>query len=289
MKFADMHAHVHEGGMKSMRGSIGAPMVFGIVLVLLGVALLLNNLGITTISIGEIVETYWPIVLVALGLSAVLRPREGERVRDERAVDERAVDERAGDEGAQRSAPPEPHRAAGPNVGGWILIGLGVLMLAANTRFWGFDLSRLWGTFWAAVVILVGWTVLRSSSPGGATGHTQWVVMSGLEQRATGWPLRSGSYVVVMGGADLDLRVADIPDGETYLDLTAIMGAIEVIVPQDMSVECEGAAILGGVTVLGQSSGGVLASRTFLREGPEGSAKRLRVRCRAIMGGVEFK
>ena len=99
-----------------MRGSIGAPMVFGIVLVLLGVALLLNNLGITTISIGEIVETYWPIVLVALGLSAVLRPREGERVRDERAVDERAVDERAGDEGAQRSAPPEPHRAAGPNI-----------------------------------------------------------------------------------------------------------------------------------------------------------------------------
>ena len=101
-----------------MRGSIGAPMVFGIVLVLLGVALLLNNLGITTISMGEIIETYWPIVLVALGLSAVLRPREGERVRDQRAVDERA-----GDEGAQRPEPPEPYRAAGPNVGGWILIG----------------------------------------------------------------------------------------------------------------------------------------------------------------------
>ena len=163
-------------------------------------------------------------------------------------------------------------------------------MLAANTRFWGFDLSRLWGTFWALVVILVGWAVLRSSPPAGAaSGHTQWVVMSGVEQRSAGWPLKSGSYVVVMGGADLDLRVADILDGETYLDLTAIMGAIELIVPPDISVECEGAAILGGVTVLGQSSGGIISSRTFSRAGSAGSTKKLRVRCRAIMGGVEFK
>ena len=286
-----------------MRGSIGASMVFGIVLVLLGAMFLLNNLGITTISIGRIIETYWPIVLVALGLSAVLKPRADGRVRDERTYDDQIHDRPtalydeagSGNEEAEPAGPreigeaPEPCRASGPNVGGWILIGLGVLMLAANTRFWGFDLSRLWGTFWALVVILVGWTVLRSSPPVGQVGRTQWVVMSGLEQRAAGWPLRSGSYVVVMGGADLDLRVADVLDGETYLDMTAIMGAIEVIVPPDISVECEGAAILGGVTVLGQSSGGVLASRSFVREAPAGSTKRLRVRCRAILGGVEFK
>jgi hypothetical protein len=264
-------------------------MIFGMVLVLLGAVLLLNNLGITTISIGDIIETYWPIVLVALGLAAVLKPRSDEPIRDERTQEAEPAEPADLAELAEPRQACEPRRSSGPNVGGWILIGLGVLMLAANTRFWGFDLSRLWGTFWALVVILVGWTVLRSSPPEGQAGHTQWVVMSGLEQRATGWPLRSGSYVVVMGGADLDLRVADIPDGETYLDLTAIMGAIELIVPPDMGVECEGAAILGGVTVLGQSSGGVVPSRTFTRAGSAGSTKKLRVKCRAIMGGVEFK
>ncbi len=266
-----------------MRGSTSVSMIFGMVLVLLGAVLLLNNLGITSISIGDIIETYWPIVLVALGLTAVLKPRGDEPIRDERTEEAEPAGPREIGEAH------EPCRVSGPNVGGWILIGLGVLMLAANTRIWGFDLSRLWGTFWALVVILVGWTVLRSSPPAGQVGRTQWVVMSGLEQRATGWPLRSGSYVVVMGGADLDLRVADVPDGETYLDLTAIMGAIELIVPPDMSVECEGAAILGGVTVLGQSSGGVISSRTFVRAGSAESTKKLRVRCRAIMGGVEFK
>jgi hypothetical protein len=271
-----------------MRGSTSVSRIFGMILVLLGAVLLLNNLGITTISIGDIIETYWPVVLVVLGLSAVLKPRGDEPIRDERTYDDPIHDGPTAlpDEIGEAH---EPCRSSGPNVGGWILIGLGVLMLAANTRLWGFDLSRLWGTFWALVVILVGWTVLRSSPPAGQVGHTQWVVMSGLEQRATGWPLRGGSYVVVMGGADLDLRVADVPDGETYLDLTAIMGAIELIVPPDMSVECEGAAILGGVTVLGQSSGGVISSRTFIRAGSAGSTKRLRVRCRAIMGGVEFK
>jgi hypothetical protein len=274
-----------------MRGQTGVSMVFGIVLVLLGAALLLNNLGITSISIGDLIETYWPVALIALGLSAVLKPRGGEPTRDARVHDAPTAPVPSGEAGwgDERAEPAEPCRASGPNVGGWILVGIGVLMLAANTRLWGFDISRLWGTFWALVVIFVGWTVLRSSPPGDAAGRTQWVVMSGLEQRSTGWPLRSGSYVVVMGGADLDMRVADVPDGETYLDLTAIMGAIELIVPPDMSVECEGTAILGGVTVLGQSSGGVISSRTFVREGSAGSTRRLRVRCRAIMGGVEFK
>ena len=181
------------------------------VLVLLGAVLLLNNLGITTISIGDIIETYWPIVLVALGLTAVLRPRGDETIRDERTEQTEPAEPAEPHEIGEAR---EPYRASGPNVGGWILIGIGVLMLAANTRLWGFDLSRLWGTFWALVVILVGWTVLRSSPLAGQVGSTQWVVMSGLEQRTTGWPLRSGSYVVVMGGADLDLRVADVPDGD---------------------------------------------------------------------------
>ena len=42
-------------------------MVFGMVLVLLGAALLLNNLGITSISIGDLIETYWPIVWLLWG------------------------------------------------------------------------------------------------------------------------------------------------------------------------------------------------------------------------------
>ncbi len=297
-----------------MRRSSSVSVVFGIILVLLGVAFLLNNLGVTRINIREVIETYWPLVLVALGLSAVLRPRGDEPVRDDYQhrgatsdPDQKSdptpesasgphshpySDSESGDAPAGAGYPEEisPAReASGPNVGGWILIGLGVLILAANTRFWGFDLSRLWGTFWAAVVILIGWSVLRSSPPQGAVGSTHWVVMSGLDQRATDWPLRSGSYVVVMGGAELDLRVADIPEGDTYLDLTAIMGGIDVIVPSDLGVECDGTAVLGAVTVLGQSSGGVVATRTFAREGAAGCTKRLQVRCRAIMGAVELK
>ncbi|HHV62612.1 MAG TPA: cell wall-active antibiotics response protein [Firmicutes bacterium] len=31
-----------------------------------------------------------------------------------------------------------------------------------------------------------------------------------------------------MGGLDLDLTMADIPEKETVLDLTAIMGGVEV-------------------------------------------------------------
>ena len=44
----------------------------------------------------------------------------------------------------------------------------------------------------------------------------------------------------------MDLTAAEIPDGETLLDLTAIMGGIDVKIPPDLAVVYEGTAILGG-------------------------------------------
>ena len=37
---------------------------WGIIIVLLGLALLLNNLGITDIKIGELISTYWPVIFI---------------------------------------------------------------------------------------------------------------------------------------------------------------------------------------------------------------------------------
>ncbi|MDD4331909.1 MAG: LiaF-related protein [Methanosarcinaceae archaeon] len=75
---------------------------------------------------------------------------------------------------------------------------------------------------------------------------SSFAILRGLESRKKGWQLEDKSYLALMGGIDLDLTVADIPDREIYLDLTAIMGGVDIKVPEDLNVLCYGSAFLGG-------------------------------------------
>lgn len=52
-----------------MRGHFAA-----IVLILVGVFFLLSNLGLLNVSIGQIIRTWWPVALIALGLSLFFTP-----------------------------------------------------------------------------------------------------------------------------------------------------------------------------------------------------------------------
>ena len=52
-----------------MRGNVAA-----IVLVLVGTFFLLSNLGWIDISLTQLIKTWWPIVLIAVGVSLILTP-----------------------------------------------------------------------------------------------------------------------------------------------------------------------------------------------------------------------
>ena len=52
-----------------MRGNVAA-----IVLVLVGTFFLLSNLGVIDISLAQLVKTWWPILLIAVGVSLFFTP-----------------------------------------------------------------------------------------------------------------------------------------------------------------------------------------------------------------------
>lgn len=56
-----------------MRGNLGA-----IVLILVGVSALAINLGIIEIDIAQLLRTWWPVLLVALGIGVFLAPGSDE-------------------------------------------------------------------------------------------------------------------------------------------------------------------------------------------------------------------
>jgi predicted membrane protein len=100
--------------------------------------------------------------------------------------------------------------------------------------------------------------------------------MGGTKTMITSSDFKGGQATAVMGGCEIDLRHASMPEGRTVaLDTFAFWGGIEIKVPEEWEVVSQGNAVLGGFV-------------NSARARP-GAQRRLVVTGLAIMGGVEVK
>jgi class 3 adenylate cyclase len=109
--------------------------------------------------------------------------------------------------------------------------------------------------------------------------QTSWVVgiMSGSDHRGRWHPAPTTNVLALMGGCTLDLRAAEIEGSELVINAVAIMGGIDVIVPEGIQVEMTGLAIFGGKDCRVKDVQPVPGSPV------------VRVRVFALMGGVTVR
>ncbi len=241
-------------------------VLLSLILVFIGVVMLLNNLNVDiNIELGDLFRTYWPVLPLLGGISVLVD--SGGKVRED---------------GTKVAF------SKGGVISGIIIIIISGAYLARNLGFIDVDFSLLWRLFWPGIFILAGLSLLKGKKlPSGS--KTNWAVMGGVDKGKTPWDLKSDSYVAFMGGIELDLSKANIPEGETLLDCTAFMGGIEIRVPEGIALICEGNAILGGIEFFNEETGGVIASKKVEIGLNENSTHIIRIQARAIMGGIEVK
>ena len=241
--------------------------ITGIIVVSLGVLILLNNLGYTDINIGQIIRTYWPLILLLWSFSLIR--------------DFVAGLNRDGDETINVSP------SWGQLISALVILTIGIIYLGRNLDLFEVDLSLFWKLFWPVIIIFFGISLMKGKAfSEGGKGH--WALMGGIEVGKTPFNLKSGNYNALMGGIDIDLTKASIPEGKTVLDLTAIMGGIDIILPDDVNIVCEGTAILGGIDFLKESTGGIISSKKFERILNDDN-RVIYFQTRALMGGISIK
>lgn len=103
-------------------------------------------------------------------------------------------------------------------------------------------------------------------------------ILGGGERTGRWIPARKNYVMGVLGGAKLDLREALLGPGVTEVNIFAMCGGVEILVPPGLSVEVDGLAIMGGFSNHSE------APMTFDPDEPF-----LRVRGLAIMGGAEVQ
>lgn len=246
---------------------ISSRLIVGLAILVIGVLLLLNNLNVgIQFNIRELLR-YWPVIPIILGLNWLFLSFGSQSTADGRKA----------------------YFSWGQFITALIVLAIGVIYLGRNLGLFSFDTAIFWNMIWPLVLIMIGISLLRGRSLSSG-GPGRFTIMSGSKIGGSQpWKLESGSYFALMGGIEMDLTAAELAEGETILDLTAIMGGIEVRVPQGMPVICDGSAILGGVSFLGQEDGGLVGGRRFETNTSASAEKVVRIQARAIMGGVEIK
>jgi hypothetical protein len=109
------------------------------------------------------------------------------------------------------------------------------------------DAARTRGDLDALTADLPATAARAVSLPDAPRKERRWIVaIMGGEQRKGRWrPARRTNAIAVMGGVDIDLREAELADGAEILAIP-FMGAVSVTVPEGVSVELSGFALMGG-------------------------------------------
>jgi hypothetical protein len=111
---------------------------------------------------------------------------------------------------------------------------------------------------------------------GQPTSSSAVAIMSGFERKGDWVVPPSFSAVVFMGGGSIDMRAARFAERTVTIHVVAIMGGIEVVVPEDAQVDVTGIGFMGGFDH-GASGGGQ----------PGGPV--IKITGLAFMGGVGVK
>jgi predicted Na+-dependent transporter len=92
--------------------------LIGLVVIALGVVMLLKNFGILSISVDNLITTYWPLLLVIWGMDVIF-PGAG-------------------------AAAAKARRSSGRLAAGLVLIALGLLLIGHNLELFELDFSFFW-------------------------------------------------------------------------------------------------------------------------------------------------
>jgi predicted membrane protein len=239
--------HIHGFGPhaagKTSRNWVTGRMVVGLLLLAFGALWTLDNLDIIE---ARNVTRWWPVILLAWGLCLLTGCACRRRLL-------------AG--------------SIWTFVGGWLLL-------------WQLDLVP-YSLFdlWPLALIVVGGLLVarawrgrsfRSRETEAEPVASAFVIMGGVERKVVAQEFRGGEVDVVMGGAVIDLRGAGLASDGATIDVFAMFGGIDLIVP-------EGWRVIGRVTPLF----GGFEDNTVPPADP--GAPALTVHGMVLMGGVEVK
>ena len=235
--------------MEEKRSNTFSPtLIIGLIIITAGVLALLRSFDY---DIPINIWAFWPVIIIAIGLSKLIQPKEYRNT-----------------------------------LVATVLLIIGVLFLLNNLDVIHFGFRELW----PVILILVGLLIIKHSfwSSRGASVGKDYInlslILGGGEFKFASTQIRGGNVTAIMGGGTINLKEADMYGDAITIDIFALMGGVEIIVPEKWQVTMQGTPIMGGME--NKTTSGFHGESTI---SPTDANKQLVIKGTAIMGGIEVK
>lgn len=178
-------------------------IVFGLILVAIGVIFLLHNLDVHYF---DQFWNFWPVALLALGLAKAFSGRADERTF------------------------------------GWVMTFLGAVFLAQFTFGLNVRIGEFWPGILVIVGISIVMRAIQGPKPPREPIETasmlrERAVVGGISRKNASQSFQGGELTAFMGGCEIDLRDARMAGPEAVIDCFTMWGGIEILLPPDWVVE----------------------------------------------------
>lgn len=214
----DRHFNNIPRAAESDSGSVSPGLIFGLAIIAIGVLFLLDNFGIPV----GFLWSYWPVILIAVGLAKVVDSRD-----------------------------------TSGRTGGAIVMLVGLVLIADKIHLPFFNNISLW-SLWPIAIIVFGFMMLwgalegKGGMPGkpfgapSVPGNVNMYSIFGGSNRKVSGEFKGADMAAIFGGGSLDLRNATMPADEALINVNAIFGGFEIRVPETWLVQTQVTGVFGG-------------------------------------------
>jgi len=140
---------------------------------------------------------------------------------------------------------------------GVILVGIGGFWFLA--RYSEFPVGYYFSEYWPIVIILLGIFIIvkkdsrRSFTKDDLNSNNydmdlidEVAILGGGRKNINSQNFKGGKVTTILGGSDIDLHESTLAEGNNSLEITAILGGVDIIVPRDWKVIVNVTSIFGG-------------------------------------------
>lgn len=162
-------------------------------------------------------------------------------------------------------------RNRGELIAGSALVLLGLIFLLGTL----FNIN-IWAICWPIGLILLGvWLVVRPRLAG-PDRNVNILLISDFDRRGK-WDIHDEEFWIGIGDIDLDMLTANIPPGETRINIYSLIGDVSVYVPESVGVAVRANGFFLDTDILGQESDNFLVPVEAVSENYEMAECRIRI------------
>jgi len=171
---------------------------------------------------------------------------------------------------------------------GQLLLGLAIILIGVALLVGNVLDVDVWKLFWPALIILVGLALLFRPRLVGSRAATSQVLIGDI-RRYGQWQVTHQDFWIGVGDVKLDMTQAEIPPGETRINVSGFVADVKLTVPEGVGVAVSSSGFWAETRLFGQKREALLTPVHLVSEGYETAERKIRLETSSFVADVKVR